>query len=421
MFFLLFGVILSARAVDQNVEPVPSCNVRGQFQSWVIPPTPNGLVPNQCWLSVAASPDGDVFITGSDHKTNAALYKLDHSTGNLLYVGDARHASESAHNWEPGETAEKFHMRPIFYEGLVYLATADFTDSDAGYLNRRGFHWYCYDSHTGEMSDLSESEPGGVGGAHASIVAAVLDEDAGVLYAISTPTCELYRYDIGSGRTSNLGRAPSIPDELAMPGRYIWMGQNGRVYFTVSSVDHVLYYDPSTGFDERKAWKLAVKNGNALVTRTGAEVTELGLSYMVDEAGRIYRYDRRVDDFALLGQAVTKDARYLCGAGIKMRAFNVTADGGTIYFINDGSAVSAFWKWEVVTGKTVRLCDLSGLDEKIGRPEYSIHAGNDSWGQDGCFYFCSFGDSKTKPTPLILSRVNPSALEVRMKEGMNAK
>ena len=76
--------------------------------------------------------EGDIFITGCDHKTNSALYRLSQKDQELHYVGDARTASEAAENWMPGETAEKFHVRPIFLRGRLYLATADFTGSDDG-------------------------------------------------------------------------------------------------------------------------------------------------------------------------------------------------------------------------------------------------------------------------------------------------
>jgi hypothetical protein len=38
---------------------------------WILPDTPNGLRPTQSWHAMGSSPDGDVYIAGMDHVTNA--------------------------------------------------------------------------------------------------------------------------------------------------------------------------------------------------------------------------------------------------------------------------------------------------------------------------------------------------------------
>ena len=171
---------MAAHAADRPVAAGRGGKVPG-FTSWVVPTTSNGLTPSQSWLSIGSSPDGQIYITGSDHKTNAALFRLGRQDVGLVYAGDARAASEAAANWLPGETAQKFHVRPLYYSNRLYLATADFTDENAGFLNHRGFHWYAYDPAADLLSDLSASEPGGVGGEHASIVAMAIDEERGLV------------------------------------------------------------------------------------------------------------------------------------------------------------------------------------------------------------------------------------------------
>ena len=56
---------------------------------WSLPDTANGLRPTQSWHATASSPDGDIYVAGMDHKTNAALYRLNWRTGGLRFVGDA--------------------------------------------------------------------------------------------------------------------------------------------------------------------------------------------------------------------------------------------------------------------------------------------------------------------------------------------
>lgn len=428
-FIVLLGILLchvqafSATAMTGNAsvtiaETAPigtSCGIETApgFTTWIVPCAPNGFRPTQCWLSIAPSPDGDVYLTGSDHKTNFALYKLSHDDGILRYTGDARSASEAAHNWYSGETAEKCHMRPIIHKGRLYLATADFTDASNGYLQRRGFHWYGCDLPEGMMNDLSASEPNGTGGAHASIVAATLDSERGWIYAISTPTCELFRYDTISRRTEKLGRPPCFPDGFVMPGRYLWMGRQGRVYFTASTCDHVLFFDPVHGFGERPDWKLCMQDW-APALRTGAETANHAWVYAVDVKGHIYRYDRTNDTFGPVGTVECSDARYKSDNALMIRSFNVSTDGHTIYFINEYGQASALWEWSLDTGKTTHLCDLGDLDKRLAG-DFRTHAGNDSLGTDGCLYFCSFSDSKTQPTNLLLSRVNLEKLKEWLK------
>ena len=55
-------------------------------------------------------------------------------------MGDDRTASTAADNWEAGETAEKFHTRPTYYDGRMYVATLDKSSIDGAFWPTRGFH-----------------------------------------------------------------------------------------------------------------------------------------------------------------------------------------------------------------------------------------------------------------------------------------
>ena len=371
-------------------------------------------MPAEAWFSVSATPKGDIYVGGSDHRTNSALYRLSARREKLEYIGDAKSASEAAKNWLVGETAQKIHVRPLYFRCRLYFATADFTAEREGYLGHRGFHWYAYDLAQRRLLDLSASEPGGVGGAHASIIATAIDWEEGLIYALDTPRCLLFRYDIAKGRTENLGRSPFIPEGYFFPGRYIWIGRGGRVYFTASACSHVLYYDPQSGYGERKDWPIGDVGRSPKGFRTGTKSLDQQRVYTVDGAGRIYLYDSRDDRFQLLGQATSDRTEYQCKGFLKIRCFNVTPDEKEIYFINDDAERSAFWEWDVATSTTKKLCDLAALDGQIGEPAFNAHAGNDSWGGDGCIYFCSFGSDEEHPTPLVLSRVDPVKVKVQV-------
>ena len=109
---------------------------------WQMPDAPDGSRPDQSWLAVGSDAEGEIYISGHDHQTNAMLYRMYQHDNTLRWVGDAKSASEAANNWQTNETAEKFHTRPIHHNGTVYVATLDTSDMNNSVLNTRGFHWY---------------------------------------------------------------------------------------------------------------------------------------------------------------------------------------------------------------------------------------------------------------------------------------
>jgi hypothetical protein len=114
-------------------------------------------------------------IAGMDHATNAALYRLKWRVGKLQFVGDSRSASEAVKNWRPSETAQKFHTRPLWHRGKIFVATMDRSTLDNEYLSRRGFHWYAYDLASNNFADLSAREPDGSAVPHRSVVTLASD------------------------------------------------------------------------------------------------------------------------------------------------------------------------------------------------------------------------------------------------------
>jgi hypothetical protein len=235
---------------------------------WTLPTTPNGLVPTQSWSGAASAPAGDVYVAGMDHTSNSALYRL--HGGILSYVGDARSASEAADNWVAGETAEKFHTRPVWHNGRVYVATMNSSTLDATYLAQRGFHWYGYGIAANQFIDLSATQPGGTGAVHGGLVAQVVDRARNVIYGALEPTGELYRYNLATGKSTPVGR-PAYRRPYVYAGRAMWLGRNGRLYFTAGNAElayygapydpaifnHVYDYNPATNrIGERKTWML---------------------------------------------------------------------------------------------------------------------------------------------------------------------
>lgn len=381
---------------------------------WRLPDTSNGLHPTQSWHATGSAPDGNIYVGGMDHATNAALYRIDAQAGTLQYVGDARSASEAAHNWLPGETAQKFHTRPLWHDGKIYVATMDRSDLDAGYLERRGFHWYAYDPTRGSFTDLSAFEPGGSAVPHGNVVTLASDTIRNVIYGAGVPTGTIYRFDVARGRTQDLGRPTSYGQPYVYTGRVMWVDRRGRLYFTASNWDepgvhdHVHYYDPETGFGEEKDWLL--KDGLALETgqcMDGGKRCVFG-----DDRGHVYRFDQDAHTWTYLGQVETgKKAGW---DGVEFWLFAVNPDGKSAYV---GTSTSprpsddtALYQFDFETGQTRRLCALAEMDPALDH--LHVHTGFNAWDSVGRFYFASFDGSPQHG--VIVTRIDPSRLEAAL-------
>jgi hypothetical protein len=385
--------------------------VSSAVKSWVLPPTANGLVPTQCWFSIAAAPDGGVYIGASDHETNSALYRIDSATDELTIAGDARTASEAARNWLPGETAEKFHVRPIYWQGRVYVATTDYSSLDPGYIRKRGFHWYAYDLAEKRFIDLSASEPKGVAGEHASIMATCLDAKNGLLYGLESPHGWLYQYDSARKRTVNLGRPKFLKNEFYNAGRYIWADDEGRVYYTVAGVDNVLVWDPAKGFVDRTDWKMRSQIFRDKSLRLGQWTADGMRCYLADYEANFYLFNNADKSFTWLGRGEGDSSHYMRGETFRIRVLNVTADEKTIFFANDNSVKFSLFEYDIASKKTRRLCYLSELDSRLADPAFFNRAGNDSWDDKGRFYIASFGAERGKSPGVLVTRIDPVLLK----------
>ena len=280
---------------------------------WRIPPTPNGFQPSESWHAISSAPDGQIYVAGMDHQTNSALYRIDPIAGTLRYLGDARAASEAAGNWQTGETAQKFHTRPTWHGGKVYVASMDDSQLDDSYLSHRGFHWYAYDPVTGVFSDVSAGDPDGdgVGAPHLSVVTLASDPARNLLYGAAVPTAAILQLDVATNITTNFGRPTGFPAPYTYTGRFLWMDPDGRLYFTVGNglwpvpydperFQHVHYIDPDGCFGERTDWQLAAPQAIEM----GRCSADRSRCLLADDQSRVYAFDAGGPTWSYLGQAV---------------------------------------------------------------------------------------------------------------------
>jgi hypothetical protein len=386
----------------------------GATRLWQLPDTPNGLKPSQSWHATGSAPDGSIYIGGMDHITNAALYRLEPSKGALRYVGDARSASEAVGNWAPGDTVEKFHTRPLWHQGKVYVASMDRVSPNE-YLSRRGFHWYAYDPLDDSFTDLSAVEPGGTGAEHGSLVAIASDPKLNVIYGMAEPNGAIYRYDVSKGLTESLGRPETFDKKYLYSTRVMWVDSRSRLYFSAghsgiefhdpSIYGHIHYYDPTSGFGELKNWALQVPQA----LEVGQCLQDRKQCFFADVKGHIYRFDDNGPSWSYLGQIPTGQSHLF--------VFHVSADGRKAYVITslarrgDGKgAPDVVQEFDLSTGTVRQLCRLADLDPALAG--LNLHTGYDAWDTEGGFYISSFSSNSDRN--VIVTRIDP----VRLKSAL---
>jgi hypothetical protein len=372
--------------------------------SWRLMATPGGMNPDDNWYSAGSDPQGNIYVGGMDHKTNAALYVVRADDQKIHYAGDCRTASEAAGNLNSGETFQKFHVRPTWYEGKVYIASNNCSEYHSGCAKSRGFHWYSYDPATAKFVDLSAKEPDGVAVPGFQAEYLELDPQRGWIWAAITPRGHLASYSVAEGVTTDHGRPPDTPDEYVDNGGAHWVAGDGKVYFTMhgdqSFYDHVHYYDPATGtWGEKPEWKCDhLKQGHWSVDRTKY--------YAVDQYGTLYIYNDTDCSFTKGGEFSHPGVRFVT------RSFNVHPNGRFAYSVNDNSSGSKHYlvELDLHTGECTTLSPLSALDKTVGSADARIHGGHDAWDTHGRFYFATMGNQPGYGN-VIVTRIDPVALK----------
>lgn len=383
--------------------------------------TPNGLKPMQCWYSISSLPDGMIYLSGSDHSTNSALYKFDPVNKILTLCGDAKSAAEAANNLHSGETFEKFHCQPTWLNGKVYVASMDYSKFDDGYLNKYGFHWFVYDTETETFTDLSANETNGVAAEHCQVLNITADTVRNVIYAVGLPTAHLYRLDPVTGLTTDLGRPPfDFPDDFPAISVFPWIGKDGKVYFSLDGgdeaiYDHIYYYDPETGYGEMKDWKIYNNTSQGLEEtkriKMGAWTANREECYVTNNYGDIHLFHNEDNPSWEYIGSVEFGTPYNDGT-FYSRTMHLSKDESCLYFVNDvkGENFPGFFliEFNLESKKSRRVVKLEELDPIL---EYTAdlkwHGGINVWDEEGYFYFVSFGWNKEN---IYCTRINPDLL-----------
>jgi len=424
LFPLLIGLGCSSSEFKLP-EEIPEVSYReGKLEGvriWQLPNAPDGTRPDQSWLAVGSDPSGNIYISGHDHKKNSMLYKLDPRQGVLRWVGDARSASLLADNWEKGETAEKFHTRPTYYDGRVYVATLDKSSMDSAFKYTRGFHWYAYDTDGGNFIDLSAAEPGGVGAETLQVVTIQADPVNHRIYGMTIPENKLLMYDVSSGKTTVLGR-PTSWEGYFYSNRFMWTDSKGNVYFSGGTqrsqwnkgedreiLDSIWRYVPNKGFED---------TGFKLETLGAIEVGQWNPSgdtlYVSDDMGHIYRFINKDQSWEYLGRPGFPAGEVGTRSNNKVWVFQLDSKEEKIYLgrSDNWGSDNEIWEFDIATGDSYKLCDLPQLDTRVGNVAFIT--GYDSWDREGNFYLSAFSMNDYQNTYLV--GINPKKIKSQLLE-----
>lgn len=421
--FLLSGALSLCIALHAQATPTA--------ESFRLPSTPDGLNPSQCWYALGSSPEGAIYIGASDHQTNSALFEKRPGDATFRYVGDAKQASLAANNWLEGETLEKFHVRPTYLDGHIYLGGLNYSYYNKGYRKKRGFHWYRYQPSTGVFEDLSAGAPNGVASPF-QLEYLVADPRNHQLYGAAVPKGHLVRFDPKAQTSEDLGRPPALKKKYLPSDSFMWVNSRGRVYFAMEGRDEwfeqIHYYDATQQqYGSMEGWTLAgpapakkrnarKKGQNGLKPAPLGRIPKVGQCnstgtrcYMSDNNGRIYRWGETAagEEWSYLGQ-VRFPAPH-AQQTLATRTFQLSPDERYIYMVNERYLEAPdvyLHRFDISQGRSEVIAPLAQLAPEAVGEGLELHCGHDAWDNQGRFYIASFGMSG-KGGNVIVTAIKP--------------
>jgi sugar lactone lactonase YvrE len=338
------------------------------FEEMLLPATPSGFMPDQSYYAIGSDDQGDMYVAASDHLTNSVLYRCSPSAGQCRFVGDARSASEAVGYWNAGETAEKFHTRPTWFQGRMYVATMDYSLIDKAYLTKGSrLHIYAYDPATGSFEDKTATDPNRAALGAVNIVALAADVRRGRLWGVSVQEGRILEYDPQSNRTVLHGRPGDI-EGLVDPGRFLLQDQSGALYTSFAAGERPLTrFDPES--DQFLPTDFLVKGQ----LKCGVKAPDGGVVYLLDIGNRLYSYVIATGTFTPLGP-LTPDQ-------VAFKNLNLSEDGRFLYSV-ESSERMGLYEFEIATGQSRRLVWLADYASLSG----SYATGYESRDQLGYLY-----------------------------------
>ena len=244
------------------------------------------------------------------------------------------------------------------------------------------------------------------------------DPERNVIYGAGVPTGEIYRYDVASGRTENLGRPTSYKEPYVYTGRVMWVGSNGRLYFSAGRADwqpsrsNIHYYDPETGFGEEAEWLL--QDGRAL--EVGQCLETVKQCVFSDDKGHVYSHDEIQHTWSYIDKIKTELSEFIWLLGAE-------PEGKAVYVATSTSpqpsSGTALYEFDLTSGETHALCKLSELDP--GLVGMHVHTGYNAWDNRGRFYFTSFGFSPKSIKSVYVTRIDPVRLKAALAGSPSAR
>jgi hypothetical protein len=166
-----------------------------------------------------AATDGAVYVSLCTHAGSAQIYRYDPSADRIRHIADVAEFLDQT--GKGVRTAGKIHTRPVEdREGRIYFATMceDSGPPNIDPYSWEGPHWLRYTPKTDKLENLGRINR------HWGIYGLAIDKARNRLFGTAWDG-HLYRYDIDTGQTHDLGRVDNW-DDL----RHIASDDEGNVY-----------------------------------------------------------------------------------------------------------------------------------------------------------------------------------------------
>ncbi len=378
---------------------------------------PGGHREDQMFSALYAAADGTVYVGLCTHAGSAQFYSYDPRTDRMRHLADM--AEWLGQTGQGVRTAGKIHTRFVEdKQGRIYFATMC---EDAGPPNIDpyswgGPHWLRYDPQSGQLENL------GLINRLWGLYGLAIDRGRNRLFGTAWDG-HLYRYDIDTRRTVDLGRVDNwddlrhiaADDQGNVYGSYpkarIWKydAATERVYdLSVQTPYDALVYprglsDPM--LDRKAIWRVVewdpvdraiygVEGGSSILFRydphDGPEgkVTELARLC----AERFYASNRKDIPYSSLALAIGKDRKiYYAPAGLDFD-YEARLEAARVAQTRSGRNIIPYSELITYDLKARQRTNLGMLKTRDGRHVFGC--GGAAAGPDGTIYLCGAVEEK---------------------------
>lgn len=197
----LCNLALFAAALSVTPAGAPASRATGDGSTTVLHAKtfefPRQIAPVKVWTALSSTRNNQILVGLCRQNRSAYLMQFDDAAQQFVAAVSVDSAIHDKGQWKV--TQGKIHSQlNELSDGWVYGGTHLSEDGQAN--DYPGGHWFRYDPRSHQMEDL------GLAMAHEGLITVRADEPRGCLYAVTYPGAYLLRFDLGTRKTTILGK-----------------------------------------------------------------------------------------------------------------------------------------------------------------------------------------------------------------------